>query len=83
MFPWRLSFYLILSITVSVVAADQLGFADARIERGKEYLVTGRLQEAEALLAKIIESDPNNFEAHHLLGLSYLQEGRFREAERH
>ena len=83
MFPGRFSFYLFLSITVSVVAADQLGFADARIERGKEYLDTGRLQEAEALLAKIIESDPNNSEAHHLLGLSYLQEGRFREAERH
>ena len=83
MFPWRFSFYLFLSITVSVVAADPLGFADARIEQGKEYLVTGRLQEAEALLAKIIESDPNHSEAHHLLGLSYLQEGRFREAERH
>ncbi|OLE31572.1 MAG: hypothetical protein AUI36_29585 [Cyanobacteria bacterium 13_1_40CM_2_61_4] len=57
--------------------------ADPQIEQARHYLDTGQLQRAEVLLNEVIKSDPANFEAHRLLGLSYAQEQRFPDAVAH
>src|SRR5437867_1274764 len=57
--------------------------ADPQIEQARHYLDTGQLQRAEVLLNEVVKSDPANFEAHRLLGLSYAQEQRFPDAVVH
>ena len=44
---------------------------------------SGRLDEAEAIYRRLLAADPDDAEAHHMLGLVAAQTGRIDEAERH
>jgi len=50
---------------------------NARLQGGISLLQSGRLEEAWNIFAGILQADPNNFVAHHLIGLIYLQTGQF------
>ena len=49
---------------------------------GRANLITGNLDEAEALLRRATEADPNTFDAYSDLGQVYLRKGRLDDARR-
>lgn len=85
-FRHRSGLPLVLFVIASLPGIDARALRPAdpqQIKQAKHYLDAGQLQQAEVLLNEIVKSDPANFDAHRLLGLSYAQERRFPEAIGH
>lgn len=74
---------LILSAGVLGARTAALLPPDLQGEQARAYLEQGQLEQAETLLSEIIKSDPENFEAHHLLGLTCAHAQRLAEAMGH
>lgn len=55
------------------------GGSDARLEQAVALHLAGRMGEAQALYRAIVDASPDNFQALHLLGASYLQQGSLDE----
>jgi arylsulfatase A-like enzyme/Tfp pilus assembly protein PilF len=64
-------------------AAGQTAGASTLTVQAHALLDSGRPQEAEALLQRVLAADPNNAQAHELLGVAELRMERPREARVH
>ena len=51
------------------------------LERAIEFLQKGQLGQAEQLLVKIVDSEPRNFDASHMLGVLYSKQKKYGAAE--
>ena len=54
----------------------------SELRQAAELLQSGKLEQAEPILRRLIVTNPNNFDAHNLLGIVLDQSGRAAEAER-
>jgi tetratricopeptide (TPR) repeat protein len=54
----------------------------SELRQAAELLQSGRLEQAESILRRLLVANPNNFDAHNLLGIVLDQRGRADEAER-
>src|SRR5258706_15427706 len=54
----------------------------AQLALATELHQHGRLADAEQIYRAILDKDPKHFDANHLLGLVFLQQGKFQIAER-
>ena len=52
------------------------------LERAIECHLLGQLTQAQNLYEKILQDQPKHFDAMHLLGVVWVQTGRFADAER-
>lgn len=67
--------------TEAAVRAVDPGTSTRRFKEAMAFLKAGHLGEAEVALVDVVTWDPTHKEAHHELGLLYLKQGQFPEAE--
>ena len=85
----KTSCLLIVIIAAPIIASAQIsprGSSDkeaaAELRRAAELMQSGKIDEAEPILRRVIVSNPNNADAHNLLGVVFDQKGRTQAAER-
>ncbi|HBL10310.1 MAG TPA: peptidase S1, partial [Cyanobacteria bacterium UBA11162] len=76
---WFLPLVLILSVvaTPPVVVAQTV---EQLIQQGEAAINAGNYNEAEALIRRVIESDPNNARAYNFLGIVLVEQEKLEEA---
>src|SRR5688572_11377099 len=68
---------------LEAVAAAEPGNCDVRLRLAMAYFGSARLAKAEGHLRELVDRDPTDHYAHHLLGRTLERQGRVREALTH
>ena len=83
--PILLPLIVVLAAVASTAALAQRRNAAAdeaaELRRAADSLRSGNIEEAEALLRRVLATNPRNADAHNLLGVILDQRGRFSESE--
>src|SRR2546422_11325131 len=80
---FRLRSFLIVLLCLFLSGVMRVWAIDSLIDRARAYLAHGQLEEAKELLNEVIQSNPDSFEAHWLLGSVYVQAKQITEAIPH
>src|SRR2546426_4304940 len=80
---FRLRSFLIVLLCLFLPGVMRVWAIDSPIDRARAYLAHGQLAEAKELLNEVIQSNPDSFEAHWLLGSVYVQAKQITEAIPH
>ena len=79
----RLRYFLIVLLCLFLPGVMRVWAIDSPIDRARACLANGQLEEAKELLNEVIQSNPDSFEAHWLLGSVYVQAKQITEAIPH